>query len=97
LVAVLDTKWKVPPNGLPSDSDLQQMFLYNELLGSQRAILLYPKVASSTSISGSYATRPARTPHACEQRHIGLLRESTWNNEEIKAQLSALLSELAAA
>lgn len=97
VVAVLDTKWKVPPNGLPSDGDLQQMFLYNELLGSRRAILLYPKVTTSTSISGSYATLPARSPHACAQRHIGLLRDATWSNDEIKAQLAALLSELAAA
>lgn len=26
---VIDTKWKVPSNGLPSDDDLKQMFVYN--------------------------------------------------------------------
>ena len=91
---MLDTKWKVPPNGLPSDGDLQQMFLYNELLGSPRAILLYPRVAASSDASGRYATLPARSSHACEQRHIGLLRGSAWSNDEIKAQLGTLLSEL---
>jgi 5-methylcytosine-specific restriction enzyme subunit McrC len=39
---VLDTKWKVPDNDIPADSDLKQMFVYNEYWGAKNSILVYP-------------------------------------------------------
>ncbi|MBZ0119176.1 MAG: McrC family protein [Sandaracinaceae bacterium] len=41
-LAIIDTKWKVPTDGRPSDADLKQMFAYNELFRGTRAVLLYP-------------------------------------------------------
>ena len=41
-IAVIDTKWKRPSGGTPSDPDLKQMFAYNEALGTSRAFLAYP-------------------------------------------------------
>lgn len=39
---ILDTKWKLPDNNIPADSDLKQMFVYNEYWNGLTAILLYP-------------------------------------------------------
>jgi len=62
---VIDTKWKVPAKGLPSDDDLKQMFVYDELLAGTRAMLLYPKTSTSFPASGPYATKQ----HGCEEFH----------------------------
>ena len=42
---VLDTKWKVPPNGIPSDDDLKQIYVYNNYFESPVSYLLYPEAA----------------------------------------------------
>jgi 5-methylcytosine-specific restriction enzyme subunit McrC len=39
---VLDTKWKVLEELVPSDEDLKQMFVYNLFWDCERSILLYP-------------------------------------------------------
>jgi len=41
-VIILDTKWKLPKDGRPSDDDLKQMFAYNLRFGAKRSILVYP-------------------------------------------------------
>jgi 5-methylcytosine-specific restriction enzyme subunit McrC len=85
---VIDTKWKVPQNGLPSDDDLQQMFVYNELLRAPRAVLLYPQTATSQSSGGAYVTKL----HTCEQRHLGLCEAGRWSSAAIQRQLADLLA-----
>jgi len=85
---VIDTKWKVPLNGVPSDDDLKQMFVYNELLGGPRSMLLYPETATSRPVTGPYATKL----HTCEQRHVGLCQAGAWSSPAIKEQLAGLLS-----
>jgi 5-methylcytosine-specific restriction enzyme subunit McrC len=95
VLAVIDTKWKVP-EGLPADADLQQMFVYNELLGASRSILLYPRTARSAEAAGGYSVRSSRAAHSCEQRYVGLVAGSKWSNEAIRIQLAELLSGIAA-
>lgn len=56
---VLDTKWKAPDAG-PSIEDLRQVFAYNELCGSPRGVLLYPKLPEPRSFSGPFAGRAHR-------------------------------------
>lgn len=90
VVLVLDTKWKVPPAGIPSDDDLKQMFVYNELLGAPRSMLLYPQTSTSSTVAGAYATKL----HSCEQRHVGLSDGRTWSSSAIQQRLAQLLSEL---
>jgi 5-methylcytosine-specific restriction enzyme subunit McrC len=51
---VLDTKWKVPNNNIPGDSDLKQMFVYNKLFNSEASNLVYPAVNSSTTKNGQF-------------------------------------------
>ena len=89
VVLVLDTKWKVPLAGSPSDDDLKQMFVYNELLGAPRSVLLYPRTSTSADVAGIYAARP----HGCELRHIGLSDGRTWRTSMIQQELAQLLSD----
>jgi 5-methylcytosine-specific restriction enzyme subunit McrC len=89
VVAVIDTKWKVPSGGAPSVDDLRQMVIYNELLRAPRSILLYPQTAASRDVRGGYATKE----HGCEQRHLGLSNGQAWSRERIQAQLHALIME----
>ena len=41
-IAVLDTKWKIPYDGKPSDEDLKQMFVYHKYWSTNLTALLYP-------------------------------------------------------
>jgi len=90
---VIDTKWKVPSNGLPSDADLKQMFVYNELLIGARSVLLYPRITKSFDARGGFAAKA----HDCEQRHVGLFEGSKWSTALVKAQLAEILGELSPA
>jgi len=51
---VLDTKWKVLKSAVPSDADLKQMFVYNELWAVKRCLLLYPQVHLTEFVSGMF-------------------------------------------
>ncbi len=52
---IIDTKWKLPQNGRPSDDDLKQIYVYNKLWNAKRGILLYPQAIKDTAnISGAY-------------------------------------------
>jgi len=45
---IIDTKWKRPYDGNPSDADLKQMFAYNVHFGAFSSILLYPECDERT-------------------------------------------------
>lgn len=40
---ILDTKWKLLSSATPSNSDLRQMFTYNNIFSSCKSLLLYPQ------------------------------------------------------
>jgi 5-methylcytosine-specific restriction enzyme subunit McrC len=71
---IVDTKWKVPANGKPSDDDLKQMFVYNVQFGSAKSVLLYPVVAGSSPSDGDYArgTQLQHWGHACHMSYAEL-------------------------
>jgi 5-methylcytosine-specific restriction enzyme subunit McrC len=57
---ILDTKWKIPENDIPDDSDLKQMFVYNEYWGGKHAFLVYPNNCYSDDpvyVGGEFAQR----------------------------------------
>jgi 5-methylcytosine-specific restriction enzyme subunit McrC len=50
---IIDTKWKTPPSGRPSDEDLRQIYAYLKMWKCEKGILLYP--GNNESVSGDYA------------------------------------------
>lgn len=65
--AVIDTKWKVPRGGQPSDGDLKQMFAYNEVLRTGHALLLYPSERTAASeVHGAFAVGG----HSCATAYL---------------------------
>jgi 5-methylcytosine-specific restriction enzyme subunit McrC len=44
---IIDTKWKLPDDNIPSDNDLKQMYVYNQYWAGT-SILLYPQAIYST-------------------------------------------------
>jgi 5-methylcytosine-specific restriction enzyme subunit McrC len=50
---IIDTKWKIIDDHIPSDADLKQMFIYNLFWDSYRGVLLYP-AADKQANHGDY-------------------------------------------
>ena len=73
---ILDTKWKIPKDGLPADDDLKQMYAYNLHLGGHRSVLVYPWAGvHQTGIYRPYAqsaSLPAKHTHGCATFYINL-------------------------
>lgn len=93
VVLVADTKWKVIGDGPPGDGDLKQMFVYNELFGAPRALLLYPATSASIGRTGSFARRPGAStpPHRCETIHLGVVDGEKWSSAGLRQQIEVLL------
>jgi 5-methylcytosine-specific restriction enzyme subunit McrC len=82
---VLDTKWKIPGDGRPADSDLHQMHSYNVQFGARRSLLLYPRVSAQHDIEGTFAKAgpPMSTPaHSC-----GLLFLELFDGQKLRHDL----------
>ncbi len=72
---VLDTKWKVPRDGKPADSDLHQMHSYNFQYGASQSWLLYPEVSASNTIHGRFAESAfsgVLARHSCGMMYLNL-------------------------
>jgi 5-methylcytosine-specific restriction enzyme subunit McrC len=97
VVLVADTKWKTLGDEPPADGDLKQMFVYNELLDSPRALLIYPATAAAKARHGTFAQRPktARAGHTCATFHLGLMREGAWSHTLIEDQVRNVLRNVA--
>jgi 5-methylcytosine-specific restriction enzyme subunit McrC len=90
VLLVADTKWKVAPDGVPSDDDLKQMFVYAELLDAPRAILLYPSTGPATGRSGRFALRG----RVCETKHLGVVEQQAWQGGLMQQHIEKLLHTL---
>jgi 5-methylcytosine-specific restriction enzyme subunit McrC len=90
VLLIADTKWKVLREGPPSDGDLQQMFIYNELLSGPRAALVYPG-AGESGVSGLYSDRL----HGCETIHLTPVVGTRWCASTMRAQIAAMLARFA--
>ncbi len=82
---VLDTKWKIPADGRPADSDLHQMHSYNIQFGARRSLLLYPRVSARSAIHGVFS-KPEPPfgdfDHAC-----GMLFLDLFNGDKLRRDL----------
>lgn len=79
---IIDTKWKLPEDDIPSDADLKQMFMYNEYWDNANAILFYPKDFGETTIDPGNFVAGDRASHAGNNtRHkCGVLKASVLSN-----------------
>lgn len=75
---IIDTKWKLPEDDIPSDADLKQMFMYNEYWDNANSILFYPKDFGETTIApGNFVTGGLVFQAESNIRHkCGVLRAS---------------------
>lgn len=90
LVAI-DAKWKIIGSAGPADDDLKQMFVYNHLLGTRQALLVYPCVdAGWSALDGRYVG----CDHRCGSLAIGLFEGDGWNTRLLVAQVERALSGL---
>jgi 5-methylcytosine-specific restriction enzyme subunit McrC len=80
---IIDTKWKLPEDNKPSDSDLKQMFMYNEYWQNANAILFYPKDSGELEFDQGVFVAGGRVPHAENNaRHkCGIFRASVLQSE----------------
>ncbi len=51
---VIDTKWKVIDKDRPADSDLKQIFVYNNYFESAHSLLVFPRATSSKPFAGRF-------------------------------------------
>ncbi len=76
---IIDSKWKIPQDGHPSDDDLKQMFAYNIHFGAKQSALLYPKMEGSREVSSPYreseAVKKEFINHTCSTFFINLFDE----------------------
>jgi 5-methylcytosine-specific restriction enzyme subunit McrC len=86
---ILDTKWKLPDDGKPSDSDLHQMHTYNIQFGARRSFLLYPRVSTECDIHGSFSQSEPPGPvlhHSC-----GMLFLDLFEGDKLRSDLGSYL------
>jgi 5-methylcytosine-specific restriction enzyme subunit McrC len=67
---IIDTKWKTPNPGQPSDEDLRQIFAYLLHFKADRGILLYPGL-SEARVNGTYTVNGA----SCEMVFVPVINE----------------------
>jgi 5-methylcytosine-specific restriction enzyme subunit McrC len=65
---IIDTKWKTPDSGYPSDEDLRQIYAYLNLYKCEKGILLYP--GKDERVAGTYLDGGELN---CEQRKLDIL------------------------
>lgn len=65
---IIDTKWKTPDSGYPSDEDLRQIYAYLNLYKCKKGILLYP--GKEERVEGVYLDGGELF---CEQRKLDIL------------------------
>lgn len=87
-VTVLDTKWKVLVNMVPSDEDLKQMFVYNLFWKCDKSVLLYPSTIPASG-SGDYHYQVSYSNNnTCAIETISVLDEST---RELRTNLGEII------
>lgn len=84
---IIDTKWKLPEDDIPSDGDLKQMFMYNEYWDQSNSILLYPKECGDIELEQGRFISGERFPgppqgfrHLCAVMRASVLRSNLEDN-----------------
>lgn len=86
---IVDTKWKVPKNGRPSDDDLRQLFAYLRTFGATRGLLLYPRASDSqAAIRGTFAVDALQGSVA----FVDLFREGAPDAAHVRESLEEIVA-----
>lgn len=85
-IAVLDTKWKCPKDGKPSDADLKQMYVYHEYWKTERTALLYPGNSSQTDGTFDKTPTDKHASKKCSMIYLPI------NDENNKAGLNEMIN-----
>lgn len=93
-VIVLDTKWKVVPDLMPSDDDLKQMYIYNLFWECDRSFLLYPAagVSNNPGCYNDYRNK-GETYTKCTVQTISILDDDNQLNKQIGSKLMHVIIE----
>jgi 5-methylcytosine-specific restriction enzyme subunit McrC len=94
VLLVVDTKWKVLDERGPSDDDLKQMFVYNELFECSDSVLLYPGRATGVRTARGIFAVPKR--HICRTACLGLFEGGNLRMEAMQAEVKAMIANAAA-
>jgi len=91
VLAILDTKWKIPKGGRAAIGDLGQMFIYNELFACPHAVLVYPGHGVTTvRQSGRFES----AVHRCSTVCLSLLRPGTFSRSFARERAREFLDRL---
>lgn len=97
---VVDTKWKILQDLIPSDQDLKQMFVYNLFWGCNRSVLLYPASTEEFATTKKPATgqyydhhKPESFGNSCSVVTINVLNSNNKLDEDFgKHVLNEIIS-----
>jgi 5-methylcytosine-specific restriction enzyme subunit McrC len=81
---VIDTKWKILTQAVPSDDDLKQIFAYNQYFDSYKGILLYPNIFNISHRSEPFRKKLTTAEgesveHECQLGFIDIERNGELN------------------
>jgi 5-methylcytosine-specific restriction enzyme subunit McrC len=83
---IIDTKWKVIDDMMPSDDDLKQMFVYNLYWDCERSVLLYPAEINDMT-EGDYV----QFTNQCAVAVVSVLKEGKLYSEFGKMVIEHIL------
>lgn len=86
---VMDTKWKIPGDGRPSDPDLHQMHSYNVQFGALRSLLLYPQISAKEDVLGSFSR--AGSPFETLDHTCGMVFVELFDGDKLRRDLGDYL------
>lgn len=86
---IIDTKWKLLDETIPSDADLKQMFVYNLYFSSDRSILLYPNngLDDRNKTDFHYSDWVRNNSHGCELKFVDPFMDDGRINEDFASFL----------
>jgi 5-methylcytosine-specific restriction enzyme subunit McrC len=96
---VIDTKWKVLKDSVPSDEDLRQIYAYNLHFGSRHSLLVYPFVNDIKNRKGKYYLKhffnaAAADSHYCQLAFIDIFDATSDSKRPLKRSLGSEIFNL---
>jgi 5-methylcytosine-specific restriction enzyme subunit McrC len=86
VIAILDTKWKLPYGYRPKDEDLKQMFSYNKIFNGTQSWLVYPNDVEDKK-DGVFVNGHG----GCGMMMVTALKDGELNHEELYRQITKSL------